>query len=463
MVDPRITRYRDAALAMKQGRFIVDVPVGQEDEVGQLGKALGELGRVLEAQFEQIQALARITERVNAGLILDEVLSYVFESFRPLIPYERIGFSLLEDHGRIVRARWARSDAPEMKITAGYSQPIAGSSLQQIIQTGRPRILNDLVAYLQEHPNSESTQLIIEEGMRSSLTCPLIALGKPVGFMFFSSVQPNTYRNAHVELFLQIAGQLATIVEKSRLYQELVELNQLKDRFLGMAAHDLRNPITVIKGYLELMLDGDAGRLSEEQQGLMLRMDAACEGMLGLINDLLDVNAIQSGRLDVKFQPVDFARFLRECFDGDVMLARSKAIKLTLDLPMRLPAVEMDPRRIIQVVDNLISNAIKFSHSDTEVTLRAAVTDADGREDPDGEWVAVAVQDQGQGIPADELPKMFVEFGKTSVRPTADEKSTGLGLAIIKRILEAHRGRIWVESQVGVGSTFTFTLPLRQA
>ena len=230
MVDPRITRYRDAALAMKQGRFIVDVPVGQEDEVGQLGKALGELGRVLEAQFEQIQALARITERVNAGLILDEVLSYVFESFRPLIPYERIGFSLLEDHGRIVRARWARSDAPEMKITAGYSQPIAGSSLQQIIQTGRPRILNDLVAYLQEHPNSESTQLIIEEGMRSSLTCPLIALGKPVGFMFFSSVQPNTYRNAHVELFLQIAGQLATIVEKSRLYQELVELNQLKDR-----------------------------------------------------------------------------------------------------------------------------------------------------------------------------------------------------------------------------------------
>ena len=111
----------------------------------------------------------------------------------------------------------------------------------------------------------------------------------------------------------------------------------------------------------------------------------------------------------------------------------------------------MDPDRINQVLNNLITNACKYSFPNTVVTLRARAT---------GDEVAIAVQDQGQGIPASELPKMFTEFGKTSVRPTGGEKSIGLGLAIVKRMVEAHGGRIWVESQVGVGSTFTFTLPL---
>jgi signal transduction histidine kinase len=112
----------------------------------------------------------------------------------------------------------------------------------------------------------------------------------------------------------------------------------------------------------------------------------------------------------------------------------------------------MDPDRINQVVNNLITNAVKFSYPNTVITLRARAED---------NTVAISVQDQGQGIPAKDLGKMFTEFGRASVRPTAGEKSTGLGLAIVKRMVEAHGGRIWVESQVGVGSTFTFTLPLK--
>ncbi len=451
MVDPRIVQYYQAAIAMQRGQFNVPVPTSPEDEVGQLGQALVELGRMLEREFERMQLLARITAEVNAGLMLDDVLNHVYESFRPLIPYDRIGFSLLEEGGTLVRARWARSEAIEMRIVAGYSAPLHGSSLQRIIETGQPRILNDLVAYLREHPHSDSTRLIVEEGMRSSLTCPLIAMGKPIGFMFFSSMTPGVYRDAHVELYLQIAGQLAMIVEKSRLYQQLVELNQLKNRFLGMAAHDLRNPIGVVKSHIGLFLQGYLGAIDASQRQVLERMNRACENMLNLINDLLDVSAIEAGHLELDLREVDLAAFLREAQAANAMLAKSKVIELVLDLAPDLPPVVMDPDRISQVINNLITNAIKYSFPQTTITLRARAM---------GQEVQIAVQDQGQGIPPAEIGKLFTEFGRTSVKPTGGEKSTGLGLAIVKRMVEAHGGRIGVESQVGVGSTFAFTLPL---
>jgi hypothetical protein len=269
--------------------------------------------------------------------------------------------------------------------------------------------------------------------------------------MFFSSMKPNTYRDAHVELFLQIAGQLAVIVEKSRLYQQLVELDRLKSKFLGMAAHDLRSPIGIIKSYVQLFLSGYVGALTESQRDVLQRMDKTSETMLDLINDLLDVTAIEAGQLDLKTREVDLASFLEECRTMNALLANAKSIEVVVELEPDLPPVVMDPDRINQVLNNLISNAIKYSFPNTLITLRARVT---------GDEAAIAVQDQGQGIPESELPKMFTEFGKTSVRPTGGERSIGLGLAIVKRIVEAHGGRIWVESQVGVGSTFTFTLPL---
>ena len=451
MIDPRITEYRNAANAMINGKFDVEVPIIKEDELGLLGKELLELGHTLEKKFGEINMLASVTQQVNAGLILDEVLEQVYETFRPLIPYNRIGFSLLEQDGKVVRARWAKSDAPEMFITGGYDAQMQGSSLQKIIETGAPRILNDLESYLEDHPDSDSTQKVVQEGMRSSLTCPLIAMGKPIGFMFFSSFEKNTYKNAHVEIFSQIAGQLAVIVEKGRLYQQLVELNELKNKFLGIAAHDLRNPIGVIMGFSEIMLHGMAGEITKEQNEFLERIYKASKTMLNLVNDLLDVSAIESGRLELKLKKVDLPMFLEECYESNRLLAKDKSIELILESDQDLPEIMMDTERINQVLNNLITNGIKFSHPNTQIVIRAKRTD---------DHVEIAVQDQGQGIPEEELPKVFKEFGKTSVQPTGGEKSTGLGLAICKRMIEAHGGIIGVDSRVGEGSTFYFSLPI---
>ncbi|MGA7992343.1 MAG: sensor domain-containing diguanylate cyclase [Thermoanaerobaculia bacterium] len=227
VTDERISAYRRAVQGMARGRFRPPLPAVVEgpapDEVDRLGVALSRLGTALERRFAETNALIRLGEKVNGGLVLHEVLEQMFDSFHSVFPYDRIGCSLLEDDRRTVRAVWARSLGAAPKLGVGYSAPLDGSSLTRIIETGRPRILNDLEEYLREHPGSHATRLIVSDGVRSSLTCPLVAQGKRVGFVFFSSNRRNTYSERHVELLMQIAGQLSLVVEKGRLYAELLQ------------------------------------------------------------------------------------------------------------------------------------------------------------------------------------------------------------------------------------------------
>ncbi len=210
--------------------------------MSRLGQALTGLAEALRRQSARADQLAVISQRINEGLLIDDVLEEVYESFFSLIPYDRIGLALLEDSKEVVRAHWARSEASDIKLALGYSARLAGSSLEEIFRTGEPRILNDLEEYLSQHPGSDSTRKIVEEGMRSSLTCPLVVRGQPVGFLFFSSMKLNAYDESHQEVFTQIAGQLAVILEKGRLYKGQLdlaeELREAKDALEREATRD---------------------------------------------------------------------------------------------------------------------------------------------------------------------------------------------------------------------------------
>lgn len=452
MIDPRIVQYRDAALAMSAGRgFDRDLPVVPPDAVGQLGEALVSLGEALEQRFGEIQTLARLTERVGAGLLLDDVLAHVYDSFGSLIPYDRIGFALLDEDGQSLRAYWARARYEHIRLGKGFAARLAGSSLEQVLQSGRPRVLNDLDAYLAAHPRSVATQRLIEEGIRSSLTCPLVVMGKPVGVMFFSSRARDTYRDAHVELFQQIAGQLAMLVEKGRLYQRLVEIDAQRSALLGVVAHDLRNPVGVVRGFAHLMRREKYGPCTTAQAEALDRIVAGCDGMLSMVSDLLDVAAIEAGHLRLRTAPLRLGAWLASAIETERLLAEAKGIRIDLDMDAVLPSVNSDAARLSQVLSNLVSNAVKFAPPGSVVTVRAR----------GGEGVVtIAVTDQGPGIPAVELDRLFKPFGRASVRPTAGEPSTGLGLAICRRIMAALGGSVMVDSHVGQGSTFTITLPV---
>ena len=181
------------------------------------------------AREQEVLKLLRVTQNVSRGLGLEEVLAFLYQELQGIVPYNRFGCALIDVATDRAVSRWVHSDRP-VYLGVGYAAPLAGSSLQAIIQTGQPRILNDLPAYLEAKPRSLSTQLIVREGMRSSLTCPLVVQGKPIGFLFFSSDQPDAYSHVHVEFFQEIAGHLAVILEKGRLYSELAEQAAIIER-----------------------------------------------------------------------------------------------------------------------------------------------------------------------------------------------------------------------------------------
>ena len=219
---------KDGPLA---GPLPLDLAVSQDD-LGRLTRMIWDLSDFLDGRFRELRALLDLTRQINMGWLLDEVLAKAYATLRSVLPYDRLGLALIDDDGRTVRARWAASSAPRMLLARGYAAPLQGSSLQAVMSSGEPRILNDLQAYLKTHPQSDSTRLIVEEGIRSSLTCPLVSGGKPIGFLFFSSRAPGTYKHVHVEMFRLIAGHLSVVVEKSDLYQQLLHEKENSESLL---------------------------------------------------------------------------------------------------------------------------------------------------------------------------------------------------------------------------------------
>jgi two-component system, sensor histidine kinase and response regulator len=234
--------------------------------------------------------------------------------------------------------------------------------------------------------------------------------------------------------------------------EELVRLNGEKNNFLAMAAHDLRNPLNLIEGYAAFLLGDPAAAFQAEHRDILHTIRSNSAHMVRLISEILDVYRIESGNMQLALEDVDVVQLAARVAHAQQPAAARKSMRIVLsDGGGGMPPVMADPGRIEQVLANLVDNAVKFSAPGAEV--RIDVTRRNGS-------VCLAVCDGGPGIPDKEMHRLFTPFGRTSVRATAGEKSTGLGLSIARRIVEQHGGDIWAESEVGTGSTFYFTLPL---
>ncbi len=238
--------------------------------------------------------------------------------------------------------------------------------------------------------------------------------------------------------------------ELTKKNRALLELNRQKNQLVGMAAHDLRNPLGVIRGYGEFMLR-ESDNLSDNQRTFLKRIHDSSAFMLTLVEDLLDYSRLTAGALDLHKVEVTLPELLSSIANLNRIIAEKKHIRIEESYAPDLPRIQLDPGKIEQVINNLISNAVKYSHPDTGIQISA-----DRQEDV----VRISVRDEGQGIPEGELATLFDPFVRASVQGTAGEKSTGLGLAIVKNIVEGHGGRIEVESAVNQGSQFTVTLPV---
>jgi signal transduction histidine kinase len=255
---------------------------------------------------------------------------------------------------------------------------------------------------------------------------------------------------AKVNMLLQLYSQQIEIEQKNA---ELNKLNEEKNYFIGMASHDLRNPLGNIITFANFIEDEAAISLSEEHKNYLNIIINTSRGMMELLDNLLDVSKIESGETIGKQSDFIVKDLIISCINQTKNNADKKNIHLGFSIGDAVNSVHGNQEQLNQVLINLISNAIKFSHSETSIEVTADVMDGQ---------VVIKVTDQGQGIPESEQAKVFDAFTKTSVRSTAGEGSTGLGLNIAKKLIENHGGKIWVTSKKGEGSTFAFSIPLVQ-
>jgi signal transduction histidine kinase len=251
---------------------------------------------------------------------------------------------------------------------------------------------------------------------------------------------------AKAAVFLELARQTRCLREQAA---ELAMQVRYKDEFLAIVSHELKTPLSAVIGFTELLGEEGEGCLGPEQRGYLAEITAATDRLQTLVNDLLDMGRIQAGRFALHPAPTDLAAVLGEVHRHLEVLIRRKGLHLTTQLDA-LPELMIDPERVRQVLLNLLTNAIKFTPEGGRLAVRVK---------PVGGMVRVSVTDTGPGIPASQQARIFERFGQVDTTATRGAGGTGLGLSIAKAIVEAHGGRIGVESRPGHGSTFWFTLP----
>lgn len=257
-----------------------------------------------------------------------------------------------------------------------------------------------------------------------------------------------TIVRAKTEIFIALYKQKLKLKLQTK---QLKALNEQKNRFIGMAAHDLRNPLGVLQYFSKVFLDEAKEMLTPEFYQHMEIMHSSTNFMMNMVNELLDITKIESGTFTLTKQNVNPKELIDEAVAINNIFSSNKNITITANFHGDLPEMMLDYGKITQVLNNLIGNAIKYSKPDSNISVDA---------DTDDNVLRVKIIDQGQGVPENEIDKLFQPFQTTSIRATAGEKSTGLGLTIAAKMVEAHDGNISVESKLGEGSTFTVELPI---
>jgi len=372
--------------------------------------------------------------------------------------------------GRNNEDEWGFMYEDRKNLTMGNTFPAAW---EKIIESESGQFYNTdgLFTFKTIYPNMESMEFSTVS-VEELTTFPNTAEAKDYFWKIVSYIPANIFieeenisRNKYIIIDIIILLPLGLItlflshtVEKRKQAQkkilkqnkELSELNELKNKFLGIAAHDLRNPLFSIRGYSDLILNEEVGKISEEQKEFIGTINTTSNEMLTLVNDLLDVSIIESGYLEMKCKKEYLIALLENHIKRNKIIAKKKNIKIHSELE-EIPEIMLDLNRIAQVFENLISNAIKFSPLDSNIFIKL---------EKQNDNVKISVKDEGVGISVEDQKQLFGEFKRLSAQPTNGERSTGLGLSIAKKIVDMHGGLIGVYSEVGKGSTFFFTLPL---
>ncbi|MEI6726857.1 MAG: GAF domain-containing sensor histidine kinase, partial [Actinomycetes bacterium] len=301
-------------------------------------------------------------------------------------------------------------------------------------------------------------KVVERDGFRGFLLAPLEAKNEVLGVICLLYDRDHVVADSAVPTLGALSGQVALVLrniqyneELARKNDELTHLDQLKSDFMATMSHELRTPLTSIIGYSDMLLSGMTGELNEKQSTFVDSILKGGESLLNLINDVLDLTKIEAGRLELNREPVDLRAALLGVLPVVKPRAQDKRIRISTFLPTDLPPVLADPGKLNQVLLNLITNGIKYTHENGSVSVEARTS---------GDLVEIWVNDTGIGIAKEDQQKVFQRFTQIDSSATRSQGGTGLGLAIVKELVEMHGGSIRVQSKLGKGSSFVFTMPI---
>ncbi len=408
---------------------------------------------------EERALLRHVNQKIAARPSLRAIVDYLFDKTQELIPCDRIGLAFVDADGQRVTSYYNRASYAPLLIDKDYAEDLRGSSLREVMRTGLPRIIPDLERYLDEHPRSRSTRLLVKEGVRSSLTCPLSVEGRVVGFMFRSSRAPGTYHSKHIELQMAIAERLSQAVEKAWRIEQLEEANRAYTQMLGFVSHELKSPVASLVTDARLLAEGYLGDVPPQQKEKLERMIHKGEYLLGLVREYLDLARVEGGELQPQLRSgVDVrAEVIDEALEVVRPQLEARGMRLVTEVPEQpRPRVCCDPALMRIVLANLLDNAVKYGREGGEVRVTAEVA-ASRHVRPAA--LRVSVWNEGPGFSAAEKNRLFRRFSRLDTPELRGIRGTGVGLYNAWRIVQLHGGRISAESKKGEWARFCVEIP----
>ncbi len=412
--------------------------------------------QALAARVEELSMMQRIDRELNATLDYEHVMNLTLDwALRTTgADIGLLAVVVETEEGERGLRFLANRGYPEDIISNQQDElwPLDRGIIGRTVQTGEASLLESLEENTDYHASAPD--------IVAQLTVPIRREDEVIGVVALESSEKGKLNQDELEFIIRLVDHAAVAIENARLFEQVRRANQAKTDFISFVSHELKQPMTSIKGYTDLLLKGQGGELNEAQRSFLNTVQANVDRMRTMVSDLLDVSRIESGRIRLDIGVVSLTRVVEDVLRTTRGQIKSKKQTLEVDIEPDLPFAQGDQDRLVQVLTNLVSNAYKYTPEDGNITVSVHRCSNGAGSDQADQFIRCSVSDTGIGISPKDQQQLFTKYFRANDPSVRSVPGTGLGLVIAKSLVELQGGEIWIESEVGEGSTFSFTVPV---